>query len=132
MRSTISDSATADPAVDVAYLFEIADRRDPLGHLSESDDVPTPLTELLAEIRVPAYLMGRYWDMLAWNVPAAELFSGWLDRQRDHGAQSPYLLRFVFLDAGARRFLVDWEARARRIAARNFGPTAATVSTIRP
>lgn len=100
-----------------AYLFEIADRRDPLGHLSESDDVPTPLTELLAEIRVPAYLMGRYWDMLAWNVPAAELFSGWLDRQRDHGAQSPNLLRFVFLDAGARRFLVDWEARARRIAA---------------
>jgi transcriptional regulator with XRE-family HTH domain len=100
-----------------AYLFEIADRRDPLGNLSESDDVPPPLIELLDDVGVPAYLMGRYWDMLGWNAAAAELFTGWLDVPRDGGEPPPNLLRFVFLEARARIFLVDWEVRARRIAA---------------
>ncbi|MDR0576195.1 MAG: helix-turn-helix transcriptional regulator [Candidatus Accumulibacter sp.] len=103
-----------------AYLFEIADRRDPLGapgDRSESDDVPPLLIALLDDVGVPAYLMGRYWDMLGWNAAAAELFTGWLDVPRDGGEALPNLLRFVFLDPRTRVFLVDWEARARRIAA---------------
>ncbi len=99
-----------------AYLFEIADRRDPRSGQSESDDVPPLLIELLADISVPAYLMGRYWDLIAWNSAAAELFAGWLDAPRDDD-EPPNLLRFVFLMPQTRAFLVDWEARARRIAA---------------
>ncbi len=100
-----------------AYLFEIADRRDPQGSQSENDDAPPLLSELLAEVRVPAYLMGRYWDILGWNEAAAELFTGWLDVPRSEEEAAPNMLRFVFLTPATREFLFDWEARARRITA---------------
>lgn len=100
-----------------AYLFEIADRRDPRGSRNESDEIPALLLALLQDITVPAYLMGRTWDVLAWNAAAAELFTGWLDVPRDAESAPPNLLRFVFLLPTTRRFLIDWEARARRITA---------------
>jgi transcriptional regulator with XRE-family HTH domain len=99
-----------------AYLFELAGRRDPRGGPAGSDGAPPRRIELLAGIGIPAYLMGRYWDMLGWNAAAAGLFTGWLDAPRA-GEAPPNLLRFVFLDARARSFLVDWDVRARRIAA---------------
>lgn len=100
-----------------AYLFEMADRRDPQANLTESDDTPRLLIELLADVRVPAYLMGRYWDILGWNDAAAELFTGWLDQPRASDEPPPNMLRFVFLTPQTRTFLLDWEERARRIAA---------------
>ena len=100
-----------------AYLFEMADRRDPLVSRSESDEVPAVLAGLLDDIRVPAYLMGRYWDVLGWNTAAAELFTGWLDEAKSTNEPPPNMLRFVFLQPATRTFLVDWEVRARRIAA---------------
>jgi transcriptional regulator with XRE-family HTH domain len=100
-----------------AYLFELAGRRDPRSVSSESDDAPPLLIGLLADIGIPAYLMGRYWDMLGWNAAAAELFTGWLDVPRDGGEAPPNLLSFVFLEARTRVFLVDWEVRACRITA---------------
>ena len=100
-----------------AYLFEIADRRDPQGSQSENDEVPPLLIDLLNVVGVPAYLMGRYWDMPGWNAAAGELFTGWLDRPRSTDDPPPNLLRFVFLEPQTRVFLVDWEARARRITA---------------
>ena len=100
-----------------AYLFEMADRRDPQESLPETDDAPPLLSELLAEINVPAYLMGRYWDILGWNDAAAALFTGWLDRLGAAGEAKPNMLRFIFLDPLAREFLLDWDVRARRITA---------------
>lgn len=108
------------------YLFEIAGRRDPQANQAAGDEAQPLLVELLADIAVPAYLMGRYWDILGWNDPAAELFAGWLDQARgtDRSNESnetndapPNMLRFVFLSPLARDFLFDWEARARRITA---------------
>lgn len=100
-----------------AYLFEMAGRRDPHGVEKEEDSVPDALTQALPLIHIPAYIMGRYWDLLAWNQPAAELFSGWLDRPRRKGDAPPNLLRFVFEMAAARHFVVSWEVRARRLVA---------------
>lgn len=100
-----------------AYLFEMADRRDPHASQPEDDAAPPALLALLDDIGVPAYLMGRYWDILGWNAAAAGLFAGWLDRARDEDAPPPNMLRFVFLRSETRRFLVDWEIRARRITA---------------
>ena len=99
------------------YLFEIAGRRDPQANQAAGDEAQPLLVELLADIAVPAYLMGRYWDILGWNTPAAELFTGWLDRPPDNEEAPPNMLRFVFLSSLARDFLFDWEARARRITA---------------
>ncbi len=100
-----------------AYLFEMADRRDPLGNQAEDDAPPPILSPLLADIQVPAYLMGRYWDLLAWNDAASELFCGWLDQARSEADAPPNMLRFVFLQPETRDFLIDWEIRARRISA---------------
>lgn len=104
-------------ATERAYLFEMAGRRDPRGAAAEDDSAPQALVGLLADFEFPAYIMGRYWDMLAWNDRAAELFSGWLDQPRGSGEPTPNLLRFVFLSPPARSFVVDWESRARRICA---------------
>jgi hypothetical protein len=60
--------------------------------------------------------MGRTWDLLAWNPPAAELFSGWLD-QHAAGFPAPNLLRYVFQHPDARQFVVNWDVRARRLVA---------------
>ncbi|MEN3111632.1 helix-turn-helix transcriptional regulator [Uliginosibacterium paludis] len=100
-----------------AYVFEMADRRDPQASQPEDDDAAPIYSTLLPEIGVPAYLMGRYWDILDWNAAAADLFSGWLDQPHDANAPPPNMLRFVFLRAETREFLVDWETRARRITA---------------
>lgn len=100
-----------------AYLFEMAGQRDLQAAQAEKDSAPATLIGMLADIAVPAYIMGRYWDLLAWNPPAAKLFTGWLDRPHAATAPLPNLLRFVFLLPQAQRFVADWETRARRIAA---------------
>ncbi len=103
-----------------AYLFELAGRRDPLGHEHEEDAASALLVGLLEDVAMPAYIMGRAWDMLAWNEAAAALFAGWLGQPIGAGkvpAVRPNLLRYVFLDPQAQTFIVDWETRARRLAA---------------
>jgi transcriptional regulator with XRE-family HTH domain len=100
-----------------AYLFDMADRRDPRGAEMEEDAAPETLVAMIADITIPAYIMGRYWDLLAWNKPAEELFTGWLDRPRNADEPLPNLLRFVFQNREARQFVVNWEARARRLVA---------------
>lgn len=100
-----------------AYLFEMAGRRDLRASESEDDAAPAPLTPLLTEIASPAYIMGRHWDLLAWNEAASELFAGWLPSPAEVSPARPNLLRFVFAHPLARRLLVDWETRAQRIVA---------------
>lgn len=98
------------------YLFDMADRRDPRGIETEADTAPETLVNMLASIQIPAYIMGRTWDLLAWNQPATDLFSSWLD-SINPDVPRPNLLRFVFLNAYARQFVVNWEMRARRLVA---------------
>jgi transcriptional regulator with XRE-family HTH domain len=100
-----------------AYIFELAGRRDPLAAAPESDAAAKSLTSLVDDIAIPAYILGRTWDMLAWNKPAAQLFTGWLDKRAREDEPAKNLLRFVFLRAQTRDFLVDWETRASRITA---------------
>lgn len=100
-----------------AYIFELAGRRDPHAAVPESDAAVELLQEIVGDIGIPAYVLGRSWDVLAWNRPAAALFAGWLDKRVKNDEPPRNLLRFVFLMPQARDFLVDWDARARRIAA---------------
>jgi transcriptional regulator with XRE-family HTH domain len=98
------------------YLFDMADRRDPQAHMLEADTAPDTLVNMLTSIQIPAYIMGRTWDLLAWNKPAEALFNDWLDEWKKDAPQ-PNLLRFVFLHANAKQFVVNWELRARRLVA---------------
>ncbi|MEV0090710.1 helix-turn-helix transcriptional regulator [Streptomyces sp. NPDC050738] len=62
---------------------------------------------------VPAYVVGRNTDVLAWNQLAAALIT-------DFGALAPRqrnLARLVFLDEGMRSLYADWPAKASDVAA---------------
>ncbi|MBN8875222.1 MAG: helix-turn-helix domain-containing protein [Rhodospirillales bacterium] len=93
------------------YLFDLAGRHDP----DPGDAAPSVPPDALAcvhAITCPAYLLDRSFTALSWNLPAQRLFVGWLDQD---GAAN--LLRFIFQVPAARRFICDWESRARRVAA---------------
>ncbi|GGP27478.1 helix-turn-helix transcriptional regulator [Silvimonas amylolytica] len=95
-----------------AYLFELAGQRDLQPAAAEQEIAPPFLQQIVDDFTMPAYVMGRYWDVLAWNAAAADLFGDWLSPDR-----SPNMLRFVFADAHARTLVEDWETRAQRIVA---------------
>jgi hypothetical protein len=62
---------------------------------------------------VPAYVVGRNTDVLAWNRLAAALIT-------DFGALPPRqrnLARLVFLDEGIRNLYADWRGKASDVAA---------------
>lgn len=100
-----------------AYIFELSGRRDPLAAAPESDAASDLLTSLVPDIAIPAYILGRTWDVLAWNKAAATLFAGWLDKRMDDQEPPRNLLRFVFFEAAARELIVDWPTRASRLVA---------------
>jgi transcriptional regulator with XRE-family HTH domain len=95
-----------------AYLFELAGKRDPDHGRSEADDVPAAALACVDAIDCPAYILDRSWNARRWNAPAERLFVGWLDQPNERN-----LLRFIFLQPGARSFICGWDERARRVAA---------------
>jgi transcriptional regulator with XRE-family HTH domain len=95
-----------------AYLFELAARRDPVLPAPAAMDAPAALVASLAAIAQPAYVIDRTVTARAWNDAAARLFVGWLDGEHDRN-----LLRYIFLSRAARRLIVGWEERARRVVA---------------
>jgi transcriptional regulator with XRE-family HTH domain len=94
-----------------AYLFELAAQRDP-AEPDPAADTPAMLLKTVQIVSAPAYVLDRQFTALAWNEPAADLFVGWLDGEHDRN-----LLRYTFLSPEARSLIVDWEIRARRLAA---------------
>jgi transcriptional regulator with XRE-family HTH domain len=95
-----------------AYLFELAGRRDPTRPAPAAMDAPPALVASLVAIAQPAYVLDRTVTARAWNDAAARLFIGWLDGKHDRN-----LLRYIFTSKAARRLIVDWEERARRVVA---------------
>jgi transcriptional regulator with XRE-family HTH domain len=95
-----------------AYLFELAAQRDPAEPDPASQDAPAALLQTVALIGAPAYVLDRQWNALRWNEHASALFVGWLDGDHDRN-----LLTYTFTSPAARALIVDWETRARRLAA---------------
>ena len=102
-------------AAERGYLFSLAERLDPL-HDDGAADADGSLQAIVDAIDGPAYMLDRQWDAVAWNDHALALFGGWLDVEQAAPAR-PNLLRFMFRSAAARGLIVDWEDRARRLAA---------------
>lgn len=100
-------------AAERGYLFDLAGKRDPV--TPGESAVPAlerTVTQVLAHIQTPAYLLNRDWSALAWTPQAEHLFVGWLTTGPDRN-----LLRYTFLSGEARALLHDWRERARRITA---------------
>ena len=94
------------------YLFELAGKRDPDEGVGGGDDIAPSVLASVAAIQAPAYILDRNWNARGWNAAAERLFLGWLDRAGDRN-----LLRFIFLEPGARSLIDGWEERARRVVA---------------
>jgi transcriptional regulator with XRE-family HTH domain len=95
-----------------AYLFELARRRDPDHGAGEIDELPAAVASCVGSINAPAYVLDQSWTARSWNSSAERLFVGWLDQPGHHN-----LLRFIFLEPGARSLIRDFENRARRVVA---------------
>ncbi|MER9414018.1 helix-turn-helix transcriptional regulator [Mesorhizobium sp. M0589] len=98
-----------------AYLFQLArpdlDWRNRLG---EQGLPSAPLLSLLDGLAPhPAYVVNRYWQVVAWNHPAAVLLG---DFETDD-AWSGSLLARLFLDLEWRQRFVDWPEVSRSAAA---------------
>jgi transcriptional regulator with XRE-family HTH domain len=103
------------------YLFELAARTDPAPPTTDKAD-PQQLRALIDVIRAPAYILDRHWDAVIWNKPAADLFAPWLGAR---AGVDRNLLRFVFTEPTARRFIPNWRGRAERLVAEYRADTAA-------
>ncbi|MFE3875866.1 helix-turn-helix transcriptional regulator [Kitasatospora sp. NPDC059146] len=65
---------------------------------------------------VPAVVLGRRMDVLAWNPLGHALLAGHLDRDSpDDPARRPNLGRMLFLDAHSRELYADWPRKARGV-----------------
>ncbi len=97
-------------AAEKRHLFILAGRPAPTPRPQSPERVEAPLLHTLTSLAVqPAYVMGRRWDVLAWN-PAAEAVFG------DYGARegdARNVMHLLFTDKYHRRLLVDWEDLAR-------------------
>jgi len=102
-------------AAERAYLFEIAGKRDPHAPTTPTDGAPETVIDAVKAIRDPAYVLDRYWNAVAWNRAAENLFEGWLRAPAENPARN--LLRYIFTTPAAQRLIGDWEDRARRVLA---------------
>jgi transcriptional regulator with XRE-family HTH domain len=92
------------------HLFVLHDRpaleRRPAG----AEQVDEPLRRMLDSLSgQPAYVLGRRWDILAWNRAAEVVFGPYGQLQGDERNT----LHLIFADPDHRRLLVDWETVAR-------------------
>ncbi|MDX3659230.1 helix-turn-helix transcriptional regulator [Streptomyces sp. ID05-26A] len=73
--------------------------------------------QLLAALAgVPAVVLGRRSDVLAWNGLGHALFAGHLDFQAvEQKADRPNMARLVFLDPHTRELYADWPGKARAV-----------------
>jgi transcriptional regulator with XRE-family HTH domain len=81
--------------------------------------VTAAVRQLVASLGdVPALLLGRRSDVLAWNITGHALFAGHLAPDApDLPGQRPNMARLLFLDAHAHELYTDWPAKARAVAA---------------
>jgi transcriptional regulator with XRE-family HTH domain len=97
-------------AAEKRHLFTLAGRQAPSRRPDSPERVDAALLHTLASLATqPAYVMGRRWDVLAWNRAAVAIFG-------DYGAlhgDARNIMHLVFTDPHHRRLLVDWEQLAR-------------------
>jgi transcriptional regulator with XRE-family HTH domain len=109
LLSALAEALRLDPT-ECRHLFVLYDRRAPERPPPGPERVDEPLRRMLESLTgQPAYVLGRRWDILAWNR-AADVVYGPYERLQGEDRNTLHLL---FADPDHRRLLVDWEAVAR-------------------
>jgi transcriptional regulator with XRE-family HTH domain len=107
--SALAGALRLDPT-ERRHLFVLHDRRPPERPNTGPEQVDEPLRRMLDSLTgQPAFVLGRRWDVLAWNR-AAEVVYGPYGRLE---GDERNMLHLVFVDPDHRRLVVDWEAVAR-------------------
>jgi transcriptional regulator with XRE-family HTH domain len=106
--SALADALKLDPA-ERRHLYVLSDRPPPETRPAGPERVEESLRRMLASLTgQPAYVIGRRWDVLAWNRAAEALFG-------DYGklaGDERNIMHLVFANAAHRRLLVDWDELA--------------------
>jgi transcriptional regulator with XRE-family HTH domain len=106
--SALADALNLDPA-ERRHLFVLNDRPPPEMRPAGPERVEEPLRRMLQSLTgQPAYVLGRRWDVLAWNRAAVALFG---DYGRLEGDQRN-IMHMVFANPAHRRLLIGWEELA--------------------
>ncbi|TPL95678.1 helix-turn-helix transcriptional regulator [Mesorhizobium sp. B2-3-12] len=101
-------------AVEKRHLFILAGRQQPERRVAAPEKVDATLLHMLQSLVLqPAQVVGRRWDVLAWNDAAVAVFGdyGLLD------GDARNIVHMVFTSPHHRRLLVDWEELARVVLA---------------
>jgi transcriptional regulator with XRE-family HTH domain len=107
--SAVADALRLDTA-ERQHLFILTDRPPPEPPRTGPETVAEPLHRMLASLAgQPAYVLGRRWDLLAWNRASAVVFGDYDDLEGD----ARNSMHLVFANPRHRRLLVDWEQVAQ-------------------
>lgn len=102
-----------------AHLDRLADaaRRTPRVRRPRPEQLADETRDLLRAVDgVPALILGRRTDVLAWNTLGHSLLAGHLDfHSPDDAARRPNMSRIVFLDPHCRELYSDWKSKARAV-----------------
>lgn len=91
------------------HLFILAGRSSPELRTTGPEHVPEALVRMLDSMSdQPAYVLGRRWDVLAWNQAAVAIFGDF--GRLDGDARN--LMHMMFANESHRRLLADWDALA--------------------
>jgi transcriptional regulator with XRE-family HTH domain len=94
------------------HLFTLAHQPAPPSAATDERSTPALQQVLDALGACPAYLIGRRWDILAWNR-ATTVLGDFPSRP----SETPNLLAWLFTIPEPRRVFVDWEGHARAVLA---------------
>ncbi|MFJ6138303.1 helix-turn-helix transcriptional regulator [Kitasatospora sp. NPDC092286] len=114
----LADALRLDEA-ERAHLHVLARPSGAARRRSAPERLGPGLRQLLDAIPdVPALVLGRRTDVLAWNRLGHALFAGHLDQAApDRPADRPNLAAMVFLDPHTRELFVDWADKTREAVA---------------
>ncbi len=103
--SALADALKLDPA-ERRHLFLLAGRPAPEPVPSGPERVEEPLRRMLASLTTqPALVVGRRWDVLAWNRAATVVFGDYARLEGD----ARNMMHLVFVNPAHRQLLVDWD-----------------------
>jgi transcriptional regulator with XRE-family HTH domain len=101
-----------------AHLFLLARQEVPLVPAPLDESVPDGLRALIdAMPDGPALILGRRWDVLAWNAASVPLFGDWQTRAREVGPCERNFVWHLFAHDEGRRLFADWRTAAQRLTA---------------
>ncbi|MYV40972.1 helix-turn-helix domain-containing protein [Streptomyces sp. SID1328] len=99
-----------------SHLYSLARQRPPEPRRHARPEQLRPGVQLLLDAfgALPALVIGRSTDVLAWNRTAHALLAGHLSFEAPlQPRQRPNIARLIFLDPHTRELYADWRAKAR-------------------